>query len=1160
MPAADVEGEKMATERDEKKASRTCSVMGSFVLLLYIASAVYYFYVRVSYTMDVGWMWYARLFLALEILGSASIVGYALILTRRVKKSKKPPTVPRKPYLVRVMIPCYKEDLAIIETTVMAAVEAELPPGCYKQVYLCDDGRDPIKQQWIEEANRRFPDCELHYCRRPRHKGELNGKACNLNYTLRRIYESSSRERAEARQETDGDGNREGPRPSGSSDSSLPVFPLEDEVVAIFDADMVCRPNFFTRTLPVLDDCDMVLTPQWFYNVPMMADIFNHSNLHLWEYMLPAMDGWGCLSCTGTNFVIRANAIKTVGYFPEYTVTEDYALSLELGRHGFNTRYLNEYLAEGEAPDEIPNIFKQRHRWCTGHLQVFFGKKNPLFYENLPFRMRIMYSLGAYSYMCSGFLTPFFLLAPILAIWIGIYPIDLNSFYPVAFTIYYGMTMFTIYYSRSWKHLIFLWFASTANLILWYTYARAILNVLTSFLSCGAQKIVFQATDKSGPKKGGMVPSFSTGSLAGLESIKVETDPASRRPIVSASCGSLVDLTETGSSFHSNDSPTHSSSKNDDEHSKKVVISTPLKDENTDITTPLLSVPERKERGCSCSCQPMKFISNMWIPILTFVLCAGSAVVGIVLGLKEQHTYHLQLVSIIWCAYNAVAPFLVIYYSIFQFRGLKVLSMMLASLSIVALAGVFTSMHYYNRSMYDYKDVISKSLEFYEVQRSGVLPETNRISWREDSGLGDRTPNGSSLVGGYYDAGDTIKYGFPAAFTISFLAWAMIEFPESFRESNQADYLRDTLKWGTDYMMLAHSGKDEFIAQVGIGSEEHKQWGRPEDILRNKERIGIPINTTNPGSDLAGATAAALAASSFVFRASDSDYADKLIKHAIELYEFGKTHKGRYSDQIPDAKATYPSTEFADDLAWGAVWLYWATANETYLWDAKSHIKPLVDASKFPWTTDWDNVGYAVLAVLYKQYPENKEYKQTMDKLMRKWIDDFTYTPKGLAYARDWGVLRESANTAFIAMVYAKYRAQMGANAAEYGAYKCWAMFQIRYMLGDAGRSFVCGVGHKYPERPHHRGASCPDLPAPCGREAESNPGPNPHVLYGALVGGPDRFDHYEDNRTNYVQSEVTLDYNAGFTGALAGLVNMKSIGECYWGMGVFQVFRSVNL
>ena len=47
---------------------------------------------------------------------------------------------------------------------------------------------------------------------------------------------------------------------------------------------------------------------------------------------------------------------------------------------------------------------------------------------------------------------------------------------------------------------------------------------------------------------------------------------------------------------------------------------------------------------------------------------------------------------------------------------------------------------------------------------------------------------------------------------------------------------------------------------------------------------------------------------------------------------------------------------------------------------------------------------------------------------------------------------------------------------------------------------------------------------------------PNPHTLFGALVGGPDLNDNYIDNRKDYIKNEVTLDYNAGFQSAVAGV------------------------
>jgi endoglucanase len=46
-------------------------------------------------------------------------------------------------------------------------------------------------------------------------------------------------------------------------------------------------------------------------------------------------------------------------------------------------------------------------------------------------------------------------------------------------------------------------------------------------------------------------------------------------------------------------------------------------------------------------------------------------------------------------------------------------------------------------------------------------------------------------------------------------------------------------------------------------------------------------------------------------------------------------------------------------------------------------------------------------------------------------------------------------------------------------------------------------------------------------------------VLYGALVGGPDLSDTYIDDRSDYISNEVATDYNAGWQGAVAGLIQL---------------------
>jgi len=54
-----------------------------------------------------------------------------------------------------------------------------------------------------------------------------------------------------------------------------------------------------------------------------------------------------------------------------------------------------------------------------------------------------------------------------------------------------------------------------------------------------------------------------------------------------------------------------------------------------------------------------------------------------------------------------------------------------------------------------------------------------------------------------------------------------------------------------------------------------------------------------------------------------------------------------------------------------------------------------------------------------------------------------------------------------------------------------------------------------------------------------NKPGNNYHDLTGALVGGPGANDDYDDRRSDYVKNEVTLDYNAGFQSAVAGLLSL---------------------
>lgn len=340
-------------------------------------------------------------------------------------------------------------------------------------------------------------------------------------------------------------------------------------------------------------------------------------------------------------------------------------------------------------------------------------------------------------------------------------------------------------------------------------------------------------------------------------------------------------------------------------------------------------------------------------------------------------------------------------------------------------------------------------------------------------------------------------------------------------------HMLEAVKWATDYFIKAHVAPNEFYGQVGNGQLDHSYWGRPEDM--QMARPAYKITQSKPGSDLAGETAAALAAASLLFQQSDSNYSATCLQHARQLYTFANTYRRKYSDSITDADKYYKSWNgYNDELAWGSIWLYRATGEALYLQQAKQHYANLnLGTGEFSW--DEKTPGVMILMSQLADATERPTYKGHLKSFCEKITKNTKRTPKKLVYINQWGSLRYAANVAFVCL----RAADLGINTEEY---RLFAQQQIHYMLGDAGRSYVVGFGHNPPQRPHHASSSCKDPPAPCSWDDFSSSDPNTHVLYGALVGGPDDKDNYKDVRSDYIMNEVTCDYNAGFQSTVAGL------------------------
>ncbi|KAH0979184.1 hypothetical protein GBA52_006361 [Prunus armeniaca] len=198
-----------------------------------------------------------------------------------------------------------------------------------------------------------------------------------------------------------------------------------------------------------------------------------------------------------------------------------------------------------------------------------------------------------------------------------------------------------------------------------------------------------------------------------------------------------------------------------------------------------------------------------------------------------------------------------------------------AGISVMATAGTTAA-----SSRFDYADALSKSILFFEGQRSGRLPPSQRMTWRKSSALRDGFDVHRDLVGGYYDAGDNVKFNFPMAFTTTMLSWSVIEFGQLMGPELQ--HALEAIRWGTDYLLKATRVPDSVVGAVGDPNADHSCWQRPEDM--DTPRTSYVVSKQKPGSEVSAEIAAALAASSIVFRHSDRAYAAVLLRRAMQFY------------------------------------------------------------------------------------------------------------------------------------------------------------------------------------------------------------------------------------------------------------------------------------
>ncbi|SPO20338.1 probable Family 9 glycosyl hydrolase [Ustilago trichophora] len=455
-----------------------------------------------------------------------------------------------------------------------------------------------------------------------------------------------------------------------------------------------------------------------------------------------------------------------------------------------------------------------------------------------------------------------------------------------------------------------------------------------------------------------------------------------------------------------------------------------------------------------------------------------------------------------------------------------------------------------------YADLLGNALWFYEAQRSGALPADNRVSWRNSSCEKDGSLNDTDLAGGYYDAGDYIKATYPLCWTMTSIVWSALSHGSAYGRSSQDAYLDSMLRWGFDWLSKAHSDANTLWVLVGNPSVDDQYWGG--DLNIPDPRPSYSVTRQNPGTDAFASCAAAFAASAYLYGERSASlptsangarlggvpnihnrtYSEALLRHAEGLWDLAINSSPQqvYSKAAPIAGQSYPSSDYEDDVAFAGFWMTLATGDPSY---AKQGLTYYPNGTN-PFATinsalNWDR-KVAALPVLATQLAQhNSSYGLNMTRFQtdaETYFDHLTDgkmqyvspTKGGLYYwagDSEAASLNPALNAAFIADLYSG----LATTQAKTTAYRSLADSQVDYLLGDNNYNgpYVVGQHPNSPQNPHSAMASGgSDI-----TNINNSPPKMAHVLYGAVIGGPDKQDRFFDIRDDWPETEIALDYNA---------------------------------
>ena len=212
---------------------------------------------------------------------------------------------------------------------------------------------------------------------------------------------------------------------------------------------------------------------------------------------------------------------------------------------------------------------------------------------------------------------------------------------------------------------------------------------------------------------------------------------------------------------------------------------------------------------------------------------------------------------------------------------------------------------------------------------------------------GSLTPTGAVIdaSGGWWDAGDYLKFVQTHSYTVALMLIGVRDFPNQMGAGASASNFTAEARFGLDWLQkMWDDNSKTFYYQVGIGNgnsstvSDHDIWRLPQaddtfqGCTSNFRYIchrPVFINTAGGAGalispNLAGRMAASLAECFQVFKTSDPAYANQCLLSAENIFGLANTAPSGLLTAAPHS--FYPETEWRDDLEFGATELYFALA------------------------------------------------------------------------------------------------------------------------------------------------------------------------------------------------------------------------------------------